>query len=95
MRIVTKGYVEKVESKEKKERDEQGNYVGSGEFYDKVTIKDCVNGAYVSFVPEEGHNIQEEDFIAIDGCCTISNWQGKCYFSVKNPNITKLSIVPV
>lgn len=95
MRILSKGYVQKVESKEKKEKDEEGNLIGTGEFYDKITIKDCVNGAFVSFSIYDEHNIEEEDFISLDGSCNISTWQGKCYFSVKNPNYTKLSIVPV
>jgi len=66
MRIIAKGYVEKVESKEKKEKDDQGQLFGTGEFYDKITLRDSSNGAFVSFNQEEGHNIEPDDFIAVD-----------------------------
>lgn len=82
MRVKFIGCVTKVENKEKKEKNEKGEYVPTGEFYDKITLRDTQGGHFVTMSVSVEEAILPGNFLEVEGTLGVNNYNGKSYMSV-------------
>lgn len=84
MNVQFLGCVTKIEPKEKKEKNEEGKLIPTGEFYDKLTLRDVTSGTFVNMSVDSGEVPEVGIFLSVSGTLNINSYNGRTYFSVYN-----------